>query len=108
MEYINYFFGTDFTPAKEALQGFEQGQVLTGDEALGLVSALAELDQGEGKTHWTIAPEGDQWNLQGATVFYNGANDPDFPTNALYKNVLVLEFPQESLLPTGRLYLQYN
>lgn len=108
MDSVNYFFSTDFTAVKSLLESLEAGHVFEGEDGLGLVSALAELDQGEGKQHWVCDEGSGDWNLHGVLVEHNGPNDVDFPTNALYQNVLILKFPTEDGEVPKRLYLQYN
>jgi hypothetical protein len=107
-KWINYFFGTDFTPVAEALKSIQVDTVLKDDTALGMVALLQEIDKGEGKDSWVTDDVSVQWNLTNVHVCYNGVNTPDLPTNSKYSHVLMLMFPEGSVAPTGKVCLQYN
>lgn len=109
MDWLNYFFGTDFSGSRETLEGYEVGKVFDEeDEALGLVSVLSEHDTRDTQGEWTSEDPENEFSVLFAEVVYNGANDSDLPTNALYEQVLILELKDANLEPRGRLYLQYN
>lgn len=107
MNWANYFFGTDFTGVSEFLLAVPEGEI-SKEDGVGLAAFMSERDTQEGKSQWCYADPVTAFNLKHATVIYNGTNDNHLPTNALYQNVLILEFAPECESPAGRIYLQYN
>lgn len=108
INWTNYFFHTDFSSCAEALAVVEVTDELTLDQRMALVSILTEVDKGVGKDLWVVEGNDKEWNLAHAKVTYNGKNSRDFATNSKYSHVLTLTFSNESVAPTGRLYLQYT
>lgn len=106
--WTNYFFHTDFSEVGEGLAALETDTVLEGAAANGLASILQQVDRKSGKDQWIGSGSSVEWNVNGAKVAYNGENNPNFSTNSKYSHVLVLEFPEQSVAPIGKLYLQYN
>jgi len=106
--WTNYFFRTNFSAHAQALAAIEAAEEIPADQRLALVSILSETDRGEGKELWLTGGPDKEWNLDVASVTYNGPNSPDFATNSKYSHVLILSFSEESVKPIGKLYLQYN
>lgn len=104
----NYFFSVDFTPVHQYLSNIPLGTLEADNTATELANTLQTLDKKEGKLQWVGSGIGKSWNLVGAEVVYNGPNNNSLPTNSKYGQVLVLQFPQGSEAPVGRVYLQYN
>lgn len=106
--WTNYFFRTNFSAHTQALAAFEVAEEIPADQRLALVSILTATDRGEGKELWLVEGPDKEWNLDVASITYNGPNSPDFATNSKYSHVLILSFSEESVKPIGKLYLQYN
>lgn len=108
INWINYFFHTDFSEHAETLSQIPVTEELEHDQRLALASILTSVDKGVGKDLWVVDGSGKEWNLSLASVFYNDRNSTRFATNSKYSHVLILAFSSESEGPTGKLYLQYN
>lgn len=108
INWINYFFHTDFSEHAETLAQLPVDVELQHDQRLVLASILTDADKGVGKDLWRAEGSEKEWNLSLATVFYNDRNSNRFATNSKYSHVLILAFGSESEGPTGKLYLQYN
>lgn len=104
----NYFFSADFSPEHEFLQSIQSGQVLEAPVSETLAAIFQAYDRKAGKDKWIGSGETTEYNLKGATAFYNGPNSRDYPTNSIYSHVLMLEFPETSQAPVGKIYIQYN
>ncbi|MNQ00185.1 hypothetical protein D3C85_128280 [compost metagenome] len=104
----SYFFSVDFSPEHEFLQSILSGQTLESPTSESLAAIFHAYDRKVGKDQWIGAGETLEYNLNGAVAFYNGPNSRDYPTNSKYTHVLMLQFPDGSLAPVGRIYIQYN
>lgn len=103
----NYLFHRDFTAHAAALASVGQGPLSESDQQA-LANILADVDQGEGKDSWLTAQPGEAWSLAGTEVVHNGLNQRSFPTKSTRANVLILQFPESSIAPQNRIYLQYD
>lgn len=108
INWINYFFHTNFSEHAETLSQIPATEELEHDQRLALASILTETDKGVGKDLWRAEGSETEWNLAHATVVHNDRNSNKFATNSKYSHVLILAFGPESEGPTGKLYLQYN
>lgn len=108
INWINYFFHTNFSAHAESLSQIPVEEELEHDQRLVLASILTDADKGVGKDLWRAEGSEVEWNLSLATVIYNDRNSNKFATNSKYSHVLILSFGPESEGPTGKLYLQYN
>lgn len=108
INWINYFFHTNFSEHAEVLKDIPVGDDLEESHRYVLASILQEMDRGVGKSHWVVGEAEKEWNLSLATVTHNGRNCPNFATNSKYSHVLILQFNEESEGPVGKVYLQYN
>lgn len=108
INWINYFFHIDFSGHADVLSQFPAGDDMGVEQRLTLASVLQEVDRGAGKELWLAEGAAVEWNLELATVTYNGVNLPTFATNSKYSHVMVLSFDKTSLAPAGKVYLQYN
>jgi len=111
---LQYTYALDLTSAYQTLQALTQGTVLTQTQGADIVTAVqyADLD-GAFRSLWksTTATTGNSllWNLQGATVVYNGLNNiTSKPTNPQFKYVMELQLRNDVTAPIGRIYLHYN
>ena len=105
----NYFFTTDFTENVEFLSTFEEGQILSGDDAETLAAILRNKDtRKSSQDAWCSAKTERDFNLVGAVVSYNGPNQPAFKSNAKFSHVVMLQFPDNDHCPQGVITLQYN
>lgn len=105
--WTKYTFQLNLTDYADILGVFTAGEVIDGDSGLLFAEALNEKDKKEGKGHWNSEP-GLLWSLHGATVFYNGANNTDYPTKGTMQRVLILDFPEGAQKPSGRVFFTYN
>lgn len=108
LTWIRYFFQLNLVDYRDVVDDFVEGDVITADSGELLALALNEKDKKEGKGHWNSDETLHEWSLVGATVVHNGANSLDYPTKGTMQNVLILDFPESSVKPTGRMYLPYN
>jgi hypothetical protein len=104
--WLNYLFFTDFTSDAASIVDLPEGLVNT-DTATLLAALLSTHDTGVGRPLWTDKA-GAEWSTAGATIVYNGPNSTGQPSNALFANILILEFPATSTAPVGRIVLNYN
>lgn len=104
---IVYMYGYDFTPHKAVLESYPVDYVLD-DTSTDLQDAIKDIDEGNGKNSWSLTEGDTSWALHGATVIYNGPNDPSLPTNPKYKYVLGLQLRDDVTVPPGVMYLHYD
>lgn len=107
INWVNYFFHSDFTPEREALEIIPLGPV-NETNAMFLAVIMSNIDTGVGKELWNDKADVVEWSTAGATVIYNGRNAQKFPTKSKMKYQLTLEFPETSHGPKGRIYLCFN
>jgi hypothetical protein len=108
LTWIRYFFHLNLTDNRDVVDDFVAGDVITEESGVLLALALNEKDKKEGKGHWNAEANTNEWSLVGATVAYNGPNSLDYPTKGTMGFVLILDFPESSVKPQGRMYLPYN
>lgn len=108
INWINYFFHTNFSEHAETLSQIPVTDELEHDHRLALASILTDTDKGVGKDLWRAEGPEAEWNLIHASVIHNGRNSNNFATNSKYSHVLILAFCTDSHGPCGKLYLQYN
>lgn len=106
--WAEYFFRLALTDHRDVVEDFVEGDVLTPENAELLALALNEKDKKEGKGLWNVEPQGTEWSLVGAVVVFNGENSTALPTKGNMQRVLILDFPEESEKPAGRVFLTYN
>lgn len=106
--WAKYFFHLNLTDNRDVMDDFVAGDVITPDSGELLALALNEKDKKEGKGHWVSEDGPTEWNLAGAVVVFNGANNTDLPTKGTMQRVLILDLPETSVKPLGRIFLCYN
>ncbi len=104
---IVYMYGYDFTDYKHVLETYPVDLVLD-DTSTDILEAVKAIDEGNGKNAWNLTEGDTSWSLFGATVIYNGPNDPSLPTNPKYKYVLGLQLREDLVVPPGVMYLHYD
>lgn len=104
---IVYMYGYDFTDYKHVLETYPVDLVLD-DTSTDILEAIKTIDEGNGKNSWNLTEGNTSWALHGATVIYNGPNDPSLPTNSKYKYVLGLQLRDDVTVPPGVMYLHYD
>lgn len=106
MQMKNRFFTADFTDSAFFLKDRTKGFVFKGEDATKLAEILKFHDRcSKSQEGWCSTDPSSQYNMNGATVLYNGANSSSFRTNAKFSHVLELSIPN---MKGCRLYLQYN
>ena len=101
----NYLFFTDFSSDATELSQVPVG-VLSASDATLLAASLSTHDKGEHRADWTDR-EDEPFTLAGAKVLFNGDNHTNHPSNALFKQVLIVELPWADA-PRNVLVVQYN
>ncbi len=111
-----YTYGLDFSPYGTLLQSTAQGTVISGASnplSTDIIAMLNYVDlDGAFKTAWksTASVGGSNlvFNVNGATVAYNGLNDNTRPTDQSFKYVMELTLRNDQTSPRGPLYFTYN
>jgi hypothetical protein len=87
----NYLFFTDFSADAASLSAVPVGELSESDATL-LAASLSSHDTGAARALWN-ANEGEPYSLLGAKVVFNGDNHTNLPSNALFKQALIVELP---------------
>lgn len=106
MKLKNHFFTADFTDAAPFLKDKPVGYVFKGEVGSKLADILKVHDRRPStQDRWCCMDDGAEFNVQGATVAFNGPNSSLYRTNSRFDRVLVLALPHRG---ECQLYLQYN
>lgn len=106
--WATYFFRLALTGYDDILADFKTGDTITPESGELLAMALNEKDKKEGKGQWHSEVELPEWSLNGCFVFFHGDNNTGLPTKGNMQKVLILDFPEDSVKPVGRIFLTYN
>ena len=108
MNWKNYFFTANFTDAADYLKTKTVGHMFHGVDADILSQLLERHDRRKKQSNWNADNHECHFNVVGATVTYNGPNNPSFKSNSKYTHILVLKFPPNNFYPQDEITLQYN
>lgn len=104
---IVYMYSLDFTDVKDVVETYPELYVVDETDTA-LLTAIQQIDTGDGKMLWNLDPLATAWSLHGATITYSGLNDASLPTNKSYKYVLGVRLRADVTTPPGEMYLHYN
>ena len=101
-------YSIDATAYRDNLLPITPG-TLHGDGLNTVLEMLLTLDLSDNGSLWNNSDTSDSWSLDGATVVYNGLNDPvTYPSNSNYKYLLAIDLKSAIVNPEGRLFIHYN
>lgn len=103
-----YMYPYDFTAYTSTFLTYSPGAA-TQTQLDYILAAIKALDIGAGAALWVDTGSNTSYNLAGATIGYNGLNNPNtMPTNPNYKYVMRIDLAAGVTVPAGSLYLHYN